>query len=52
MDGGEEVYPGYGMMGGYWRGYTGYLPSQSQDPNLVIFSHKAPTHGQMKAIFR
>ena len=47
---GRGVYPGYGtgwVLGGY---YTGYYPGTLQDPNLVIFSLKVPTHGQMRAI--
>ena len=46
------MYPGYGMVVGGWRGYTGYPPSHSRDPYLVIFRLKGPTHGQMKVNLR
>ena len=39
-------------LGGYWEGYTGTLPDQSQDPYIELFKAKGPTYGQMKAILR
>ena len=43
-----EVYPGCGMAGVGWEGYTGYYPAPSQDPDIDIFPRLRPTHGQMR----
>ena len=49
VTGAGGVYPGYGMDGWGWEGYTGTQTQPSQDPYLAIFSLEGPTHGQMKA---
>ena len=46
------VYPGYGDEGGSGRVLYRYPPGTLQDPIFNIFSLKAHTHGQMKAILR
>ena len=53
-DGGAGYGEGVPGVGVWWvgggRGYTGTHPYPPMDPYLVIFSHKMPTYGQMKAI--
>ena len=44
------VYPGWGMGVGREGCYTGTPAHPSQNPYLVIFSLRDPTHGQMRLI--
>ena len=47
-----EVYPGYGITGGWVGCYTGYYPGTIPGPILSIFLRLGPTHGPMNLIYK